>query len=424
MSIFGLLNIILGFALFLYGTEVMGKSLSAVSGRQLEPRLRIFGAAAIVWIFGLISVAGQNPLVMLFRPSVFAPPFAAVGIVVFISAKSNRRKNIGQIFLSFAVMLLGLSFAGENIKPLYDIPAIAPVVRVFTNPLLVFLMGALLLPLLFFADRLKRFFRPHDADSAETAKEAVAITGLDVRFLGTPTFALEQARSATIDMAGYAKETVVTAFGLLFSYDKKKGERVEELEEAIDQYEDRVGAYLLKIGTQQLSPQDSHALAVLLHTVGDIERVSDLALSVKKNAREMKDNDLRFTETSVSELKKLTSAVNDIVNTAFLAFQEEDQQLARMVEPLATVIESLRDKMRKSQVKQLRKGLCSMELSFICTDVIASCGYIADHCANIAIGMLQNEDSFETHEYSRLIRLEDNGEFAGEVKRLKKLYKI
>jgi phosphate:Na+ symporter len=185
-----------------------------------------------------------------------------------------------------------------------------------------------------------------------------------------------------------------------------------------------VGAYLLKIGAQQLQPKDSHALAVLLHAVNDFERVSDLALGIKKSAKEIKDKDLRFTDANMAELKVLTSAVNDIVNTAFLAFQEEDQRLAKMVEPLAAVIDSLREKIRKNQVKQLRKGQYTAEQGFICNDIVANCESIASHAANIALGLLQSEDSYETHEYARLVRLDDNGEFAGEVKRLKKLYKI
>jgi phosphate:Na+ symporter len=225
-------------------------------------------------------------------------------------------------------------------------------------------------------------------------------------------------------MAGYAKEAVAAATSLLFSYEKKKGERVVELEEAIDQYEDRVGAYLLKIGAQQLQPQDGYTLLMLLHTVSDIERVSDLALNIKKNAKDMKDRDLRFSEAAAAELQTLTNAVNDIVNTSFLAFQEEDLRLAKIVEPLAAVIDSLRERSRKNQVKQLRKGACSVELSFLYSDIIADCGRIASHCAAIVGELMHGEDSGDDHERPRLARLEDSGEFANEVKRLKKLYKI
>ncbi|MDR0220109.1 MAG: hypothetical protein LBI54_01735 [Lachnospiraceae bacterium] len=434
MNIFGFLNIILGLALFLYGLEVMDKSLAAVSGRKLPPRLKAFGAVAVVWIFGLTGGAGPNPLALFLRPAAYAPLFAAAGIVLFISAKNIRQKNLGQLPLGFALTLLGLSFAGENVRPLYDLPAFAPLARALLSPLLWLLTGVPLLLLIYFSDRVFRRLgrqlghpclgRHASGVEAQTAKETLDIAGLDARFLSTPTFALEQARSAAVDMAAYAKEAVVAATELLFSYEKKKGERVGELEEAVDQYEDKVGAYLLKIGAQQLRPPDSHALAVLLHAVSDIERVSDLALSIKKSAKEMKDKELRFGEATTAELRVLTNAVNDVVNTSFLAFQEEDQHLAKMVEPLAAVIDSLRDKIRKNQVKQLSKGQYTAVQGFICNDIIVSCERIASHSANIALGLLQSEDSYETHEYSRLVRLEDNGAFANEVKRLKKLYKI
>jgi Na+/phosphate symporter len=419
MNIFGLLNIILGLALFLYGLAVMDKNLAVVLGRKLPLRLKAFSAVAAVWLFGITNGAGQSPPALFLRRSVFAPLFAAVGITLFISAKTVRRKNIGQIPLGFAVTMLGLAFVAENIKPLFGW-------AIFIPPLPWFCAGAILLLLLYFADKLSRLFGHHAADNTDSpaAKEAVEITGLDARSLATPSFALEQARGAVIDMANYAKEAVAVAIALLFSYEKNNGERVVELEEMIDQYEDQVGAYLLKIGTQQLRPQDSYTLAVLLHAVNDIERVSDLALSIKKSAKEMKDRDLRFNDITMTELKILTNAVNDVVNTAFLAFQEEDQRLAKIVEPLAAVIDSLRDKIRKNQVKQLRKGSFTAERGFICNDIIANCESIASHCANLALGVLQSEDSYEAHEYARLVRLDDKGEFANEVKRLKKLYKI
>jgi phosphate:Na+ symporter len=419
MNICGLLNIILGFVLFLYGVEVMGKSLAAVFGRKISARLKAYSAATAVCVFALLYAAGQNQPLKFLQPSAFAPLFAAVGIVLFISTNTIRRKNTGQIPLGFALVMLGLSFVVENIEKSFNL-------SVFAHPLPVFLTGALLMLLLFFADWLARRLHraARHAEAHANTQESIEITGLETSFLATPAFALEQARSAAIDMAGYAKEAVSTAIELLFSYEKKKGERVAELEEAIDQYEDQVGAYLLKIGTQQLRPKDSHALAVLLHAIADFERISDLALGIKKSAKEIKDKELRFTEATMAELKVLTNAVNDIVNTSFLAFQEEDQRLAKMVEPLAAVIDSLREKIRNNQVKQLRKGQYTAERGFICNDIIVNCEGIASHAANIALGMLQGEESYETHEYSRHVRLGDSGEFANEVKRLKKLYKI
>jgi phosphate:Na+ symporter len=225
-------------------------------------------------------------------------------------------------------------------------------------------------------------------------------------------------------MADYAKEAVLVAIALLFAYDKKKAERVTSLEETVDFYEDKVGAYLLGIASRRMSKKDSQTMSVLLHSIGDFERISDHALSIRKSAKEMKDKEISFAEDIAAELRVLTGAVNDIVNTSFLAFQEEDIRLAEMIEPICTVIELLKEELRKNHIKRLRKGNYTIETGFIFSDIITNCGRIAAHCANIAVSMLQSEEKFDTHEYSRLVRGGEIGKYTAEVERLKKLYKL
>lgn len=265
--------------------------------------------------------------------------------------------------------------------------------------------------------------KEEEGESALLAKQRESIQILDPRFLSTPSFALEQCRTAAIDMAAYAKEALFLSMDLINNYDKTAAKKVMELESRVDHYEDELGTYLLKLSSKNLSEKDSHTLSFLLHNIGDFERISDHAVNLKEAASEMKEKNLSFSNKASEELTVFTEAVKDIVNTSFLVFQEEDTKLARMIEPLEEVIDYLNVELKKRHIKRLRKGKCTIEMGFILSDVTTSYERVADHCSNIAVSLLEiSEDGFETHEYLDMLKQTDDPEFRENVKRFQKRY--
>lgn len=265
--------------------------------------------------------------------------------------------------------------------------------------------------------------KEEEGESALLAEQRESIQILDPRFLSTPSFALEQCRTAAIDMAAYAKEALFLSMDLINNYDKTAAKKVMELESRVDHYEDELGTYLLKLSSKNLSEKDSHTLSFLLHNIGDFERISDHAVNLKEAASEMKEKNLSFSNKASEELTVFTEAVKDIVNTSFLVFQEEDTKLARMIEPLEEVIDYLNVELKKRHIKRLRKGKCTIEMGFILSDVTTSYERVADHCSNIAVSLLEiSEDGFETHEYLDMLKQTDDPEFRENVKRFQKRY--
>lgn len=248
---------------------------------------------------------------------------------------------------------------------------------------------------------------------------------LDARFLETPGFALEQCKNAAIDMANYAKDGLFMAIDLIEKYDKKKATRIVELEELVDHYEDELGSYLIKLSSRHLTEKDSQELSVLLHCIGDFERISDHAINLMESAKEMKEKDLQFSKKAQEELAIFTGAIKDIVNTSLLVFQEEDLKLAMRVEPLEEVIDHLNVEIKKRHIKRLRKGKCTIEMGFVLSDITTNYERVSDHCSNIALCLLQlNEDNFDTHIFQENISSLENEEFSNEYKRLREHYEL
>ncbi|MBQ2935464.1 MAG: Na/Pi cotransporter family protein [Lachnospiraceae bacterium] len=266
---------------------------------------------------------------------------------------------------------------------------------------------------------------PETQEELDAQKNKKDVQILDPRFLNTPGFALEQCKNAAVEMATYTKEALLLAIQVVDKFDKAMADKVEELENIVDHYDDEIGSYLVKLSSHDLTEKDSQQLSVLLHCIGDFERIADHAINIVDAAREMTDKEQSFSKKAQEELAVYTSAIKDIVNTAFLVFQEEDLKLATVIEPLEEVIDYLSEEVKKRHLKRLRKGKCSIEMGFVLADLTTNYERVSDHCSNIALAMLQlNEDNFDTHEYQDNMSSKDNLIFMAEVKHLKDKYAL
>ncbi len=235
---------------------------------------------------------------------------------------------------------------------------------------------------------------------------------LDERFLDTPSFAVEQCRTVAIQMAHLAKEGLFGAIELINGFDKEKAERVLELEDMVDRYEDELGTYLVKISSRDLSEKDSRTVSILLHSIGDFERLSDHSVNIIEALQQMYGKDMEFSNKARKELNIFIEAIKEIVDKSVVVFEQEDFELAKTIEPLEEVIDDLNDELKKRHIKRLRKGKCTIELGMMLTDLTTNFERVADHCSNIAVCLLQlTEDSFDTHEYLDMVKRNENTGF-------------
>lgn len=248
---------------------------------------------------------------------------------------------------------------------------------------------------------------------------------LDTRFLDTPAFALEVCKSVAADMVDISREALFLAIKMLDKYDEESAQKVIELENIVDHYDDEIGSYLIKLSSRHLTERDSQHLSVLLHSIGDFERISDHAINIMESAREMYEKELSFSRKAQEELSIYTGAIRDIVNTSVKVFQEEDLALAAMIEPMEEVIDYLSVEVKKRHMKRLRKGKCTIEMGFVLSDITTNYERVSDHCSNIALSLLQlNEENFETHEYQEAIVGRNGAAFEAEVAQLKERYQL
>lgn len=255
------------------------------------------------------------------------------------------------------------------------------------------------------------------------ASDEMQIPVLDERFLERPAVAVEYSYVAAKRMAYLSRESLLSAMNLFDSYDEKEAERVVKLEDIVDQYEDKISSYLVQLSRKNLSDSDSRSMTMLLHCIGDFERIADHAVSLMRSAKEMKEKDLHFSKYAEAEMAIFRAAVKDIVDTAFSAFVTGNVKEAKKVEPLEDVIDDINIQVRNRHVRRLQEGICTIQLGFVLTDICTDMERISDHCSNISVYQVQRHESeYDPHEYSSEIR--DHEDFRQQRERYRELYEL
>ena len=255
--------------------------------------------------------------------------------------------------------------------------------------------------------------------------ETPSIMQLEERFLKHPALAIEQSRMSVNAMAEEARDNLTESIKLLHSYTDKGFDMVERMEGTVDRYEDMIGSYLVKLTGCELTGSQNEEVSKFLHTISDFERISDHSINVVENAQQMYKEGAVFSKKAKEEMKVYSTALRDILERTTNAFVEGDEALARTVEPLEEVIDELNKTVKKNHMKRLRKGKCTIELGLVLSDLAMNYERVADHCSNIAVYMMQLEDTqLEEHSFTEQLDAEESAEFTKQLNEFEKIYQI
>ena len=249
------------------------------------------------------------------------------------------------------------------------------------------------------------------------------LAALDERFLDSPSFAIQLCKNAVIKMAEYSKKAILLAMEVQTEYSSEKVAEVIQLEQLVDQFEDSIGTYLVKLAGKDLSMDDSHLLSVLLHCISDFERISDHAINITEAVDKLQKQGLEFTSQGKHELDSLGIAIRDILTMTQNAFSTGNTTTAADVEPLKEVIDDLVMEMKQRHIVRLRSGNCSMEAGLLLEDILTNYERVSDHCSNIAAALIEIQaDELDMHRYIDVKIKGSDPHFQKEYLRLKNIY--
>jgi phosphate:Na+ symporter len=248
---------------------------------------------------------------------------------------------------------------------------------------------------------------------------------IDERFLESPAFAMELCRAKAREMAELVQTSIGLATEALLDYNPDGVKEVERLEPVVDQYEDVLGSYLVTLSSKNISVEDSRSMSIILHSISDLERISDHALDIANSAKEMHKKELSFSQPVRREIAAINSAVMDICTLTVDCFCKDDNEKATHVEPLEEVIDTLTKRIKENHIKRLKKGKSSIEMGFVLEDILTGLERVSDHCSNIALELITSYDSdYSTHEYYKNFSDEERASFYNEYEKLLKQYPL
>ena len=583
MDIVSVITLLGGLAFFLFGMSLLGDSLKKVAGSRLEVFLAkltsthirgillgtfvtaviqsssattvmvvgfvnsgvmklsqaigiIMGAnigtTATGWILSLTDLQDGGTAAQLFSVSTIFALIALIGIILYMTAHSTKKKNVGVILLAVSILMYGMQIMSGAVEPLKDSAEFIRVLTVFSNPIIGILAGTLFtaviqsssasvgilqalavtgsisydmaVPLIlgmsigacapvlvssigankngrraafiylyynlfgslafmvvYYAAT--RLFGLTFTSMAATAvgiaivntvaklfativllpfmgqlEKLVYLTFksspedeeyeenlLDERFLNYPPLAIEQSNLTITKMAEAAKKNILQAIDLLADYRPESAEKIVNRENVVDKYEDKLGTYLVKLSGKELSHSEARYSSKCLHSITDLERISDHAVNVMELAAELHEKKLTFSAAADTELSICNAAVREILDIAFGAFISDDLEMAHRVEPLKQVIEEMAGAMKSSHIERVQAGKCTLELGFVFNDLLNNFERVADHCSNVALSVIEMNDlSFESHGYFRSLKSSQAENYAELVEEYKKKYYI
>ncbi|MCF0124088.1 MAG: Na/Pi cotransporter family protein [Ruminiclostridium sp.] len=408
-------TILLGFAVLMFGMETMS---GAVAGLKEVPEFQnilvmfsnpILGVAAGAVLTGIIQSSSASVGILQALSATGQVTFgAAIPIIMgqnigttvtallsSVGTNKNARRTavVHLMFNVIGTVVWLVAFCAVNrvVQFGFVSQAIDPLGIAIVHTAFNVLCTALLFPFAGLLEKLVCKLIP-DAETPDT------IQILDERLIATPSVAIARCVEVAGSMAQISMDAMRTACGTLKAFDPKTAQAIREIEEEVDQYEDMLGTYLVKLSAMDLSAGDSRQTAKVLHLISDFERISDHAVNVLESAEEMANKGLSFSAAAKKELDVLLAAVMEIMELALAAFLENDVTRATAVEPLEEVVDTLKEQLRSRHILRLQRGECTIELGFVWSDLLTDLERVADHCSNIAGCVIEmSHDSMDIH---------------------------
>ena len=415
-------EILLGFAVLMYGMQSMSTAVAPLKSSKAfihamssfsNPLLGILlgllftaviqSASAAVGVLQALSVTGAITFATAF-PIILGIGIGAAAPVLLSAVGANANgKRTAVVYLFSNVMgavIWGTVFAILNLTVDLGITdlGMTPVRIAIVNSVVRILTVLVLAPFIKLTEKIICAIIKEKADDEEDYNNT---DKLEARFLAYPPIAIEQSKMVVFAMADKVRKNVFRSLRLLYEYDRSKREKVDKKENDIDQYEDKLGSYMVKLVHEELSDAEARTSSLILHTISDFERIGDHAVNIANIADEIHEKGIVFSAAAQKELKIMDECIHDIIETSFHAFVNESVDDCYKIEPLREVVSLLCDELKMRHIKRVQKGECALEVGFVFNDMIMNYERIAGHCSNIALAMIELETlSFDTHEYT------------------------
>ncbi|WP_110113845.1 Na/Pi cotransporter family protein [Bacillus sp. CGMCC 1.16541] len=203
-----------------------------------------------------------------------------------------------------------------------------------------------------------------------------------------PSIALGQAHKEVLRMGDMAIQGVKEAKLFVQTNDKRSSDLIVQFEEAINNLDEKITNYLVRISPNNLSEQESQKHHRLINIVRDLERVGDHMENVMELIEYKKVQKTHLSEDAISDLEEMFNVTISTLETAIHSLESEDTEQAKAVLHKEGVIDSMERQLRKKHLIRLNNRQCTGAAGIVFVDIISNLERIGDHSVNIAEAVL------------------------------------
>ena len=248
---------------------------------------------------------------------------------------------------------------------------------------------------------------------------------LDEKLYISPAVAVMEATKAVGAMGLLAKTNMERAIAVLRNYDESEFAVIDADENELDQFADRADHFLIGLSKAVESEGEDRQLDLLIQTVPSFERIGDYATNLVELSEKLHNEDAEFSGAARQELKLVGSAVSEIIALTVDAFINDNNELAKTIEPLEETIDDMVIMLKDRHTKRLKSGACSINSGLVFMEVLTHLERASDHCSSIAVMMLARTDSsimLNHHDYLQEVHMGNDKNYRTERNRRREQY--
>ena len=215
----------------------------------------------------------------------------------------------------------------------------------------------------------------------------------------SPALAVVEATKAVAAMGHVAKDNFKACSEKLLGNAKADIEQINANEDSLDRFADRSDRFLIGLSKAVETEADDRQVDMLLQTVPSFERVGDYGTNLLELAQQMETEKTTFSDSAKRELSLLCAAVYEILDVTVNAFESNDNEMAKRIEPLEETIDDMVMILKDRHTKRLKNGTCSISSGLVFMESLTHLERVADHCSSIGVMMLARGDEkiFRNH---------------------------
>ena len=374
---------------------------------------------------GAMDFAGVYPIIM--GINIGTTIVTAFYCFVGESHKDSRRTGLVHVAFNtigtvvFMIILSVMQRFQVFGAPFWHMEATSTVIAIFQSLFNVFTC-ILLLP---FTNQLVKMSLMMVKDDPEKAPAHPELLTLDANLYISPAVALHEATKAVAAMGKLARENFARGNRQMLAYDESLNEQIDADEECLDRFADAADHFMIGLSKVLESEAEDMQLDMLMQAVPNFERIGDYATNLVELAQRLEAEKTGFSDAAKKEIEILSSAIGEIIGITVDAFDTNDNEAAKTIEPLEETIDDMVMILKDRHTKRLKKGECSVGSGLVFMEMLTYMERASDQCSSIAVMMLARNNEAIKHnhyDYLREIHAGNDEAYKAELERRREQY--